>query len=71
MDSAIVKRNPVIMSGALCIAGTRVPVKNLFDYLEGPRLCTPMRVAPACRQACVQASRRARATDTDFSAQGR
>jgi uncharacterized protein (DUF433 family) len=24
-----------IMSGALCFAGTRVPVKNLFDYLEG------------------------------------
>jgi len=23
------------MSGALCFAGTRVPVKNLFDYLEG------------------------------------
>ena len=23
------------MSGAPCFAGTRVPVKNLFDYLEG------------------------------------
>jgi uncharacterized protein (DUF433 family) len=23
------------MSGALCFKGTRVPVKNLFDYLEG------------------------------------
>ena len=23
------------MSGALCFSGTRVPVKNLFDYLEG------------------------------------
>jgi uncharacterized protein (DUF433 family) len=23
------------MSGALCFAGTRVPVKTLFDYLEG------------------------------------
>ena len=23
------------MSGALCFAGTRVPVKNLFDYIEG------------------------------------
>jgi uncharacterized protein (DUF433 family) len=23
------------MSGALCFTGTRVPVKNLFDYLEG------------------------------------
>lgn len=23
------------MSGSPCFAGTRVPVKNLFDYLEG------------------------------------
>jgi uncharacterized protein (DUF433 family) len=35
MDSSLVKRDPEIMSGALCFAGTRVPVKNLFDYLEG------------------------------------
>jgi uncharacterized protein (DUF433 family) len=35
MDSAFVKRDPDIMSGALCFSGTRVPVKNLFDYLEG------------------------------------
>ena len=35
MDSAIVTLDPEIMSGALCFAGTRVPVKNLFDYLEG------------------------------------
>jgi uncharacterized protein (DUF433 family) len=35
MDSPLVKRDPEIMSGALCFAGTRVPVKNLFDYLEG------------------------------------
>jgi len=35
MDSALVKRNPEIMSGVLCFSGTRVPVKNLFDYLEG------------------------------------
>jgi len=35
MDYALVKRSPEIMSGALCFSGTRVPVKNLFDYLEG------------------------------------
>jgi uncharacterized protein (DUF433 family) len=35
MDSSLVKRDPEIMSGALCFAGTRVPVKALFDYLEG------------------------------------
>lgn len=27
-------RDPEIMSGELCFAGTRVPVKNLFDHLE-------------------------------------
>jgi uncharacterized protein (DUF433 family) len=35
MDSATVTRDPEIMSGTLCFAGTRLPVKNLFDYLEG------------------------------------
>ena len=35
MDSPLVKSDPEVMSGALCFAGTRVPVKNLFDYLEG------------------------------------
>ncbi|HLO99423.1 MAG TPA: DUF433 domain-containing protein [Fimbriimonas sp.] len=28
-------RDPEIMSGALCFSGTRVPVRTLFDYLEG------------------------------------
>lgn len=35
MKSSLVSRNPEVMSGALCFTGTRVPVKNLFDYLEG------------------------------------
>ncbi len=35
MDTSLVNRNPEIMSGALCFTGTRVPVKTLFDYLEG------------------------------------
>ena len=35
MDASLVTRDPEIMSGALCFSGTRVPVKNLFDYLEG------------------------------------
>jgi uncharacterized protein (DUF433 family) len=30
-----VKSDPEILGGALCFAGTRVPVRNLFDYLEG------------------------------------
>jgi uncharacterized protein (DUF433 family) len=33
--SSLVQRDPEIMSGALCFTGTRVPVPNLFDYLEG------------------------------------
>ncbi len=35
MDASLVSRDPEIMSGALCFTGTRVPVKNLFDCLEG------------------------------------
>lgn len=35
MDNSLVSRDPEIMSGALCFTGTRVPVKTLFDYLEG------------------------------------
>jgi uncharacterized protein (DUF433 family) len=35
MDSSLVSRDPEIMSGALCFTGTRVPVKSLFEYLEG------------------------------------
>ena len=26
---------PQVMSGAVVFAGTRVPIKNLFDYIEG------------------------------------
>ena len=35
METLLVSRDPEVMSGALCFAGTRVPVKNLFDYVEG------------------------------------
>lgn len=35
MDASLVSRDLEVMSGALCFKGTRVPVKNLFDYLEG------------------------------------
>jgi uncharacterized protein (DUF433 family) len=34
MEKLIV-RDPEIMSGAPCFAGTRVLAQNLFDYLEG------------------------------------
>jgi uncharacterized protein (DUF433 family) len=35
MEAPYVSRDPEVMSGALCFKGTRVPVQNLFDYLEG------------------------------------
>ncbi len=35
MNDSLVSRDPEIMSGALCFTGTRVPVQNLFDYIEG------------------------------------
>ncbi len=30
-----VASNPEILGGTTCFAGTRVPVQNLLDYLEG------------------------------------
>ena len=35
MEQSVVKIDPEIMSGAPCFAGTRVPIQNLIDYLEG------------------------------------
>ena len=35
MDTSLVSRDPEVMSGAPCFTGTRVLVKNLFDYIEG------------------------------------
>ncbi len=35
MEGIYVSRDSEVMSGALCFKGTRVPVQNLFDYLEG------------------------------------
>jgi uncharacterized protein (DUF433 family) len=29
-----ISRNPEIMGGTPCFTGTRVPIQNLFDYLE-------------------------------------
>lgn len=30
-----ISSDPEILGGALCFTGTRVPVRNLFDFLEG------------------------------------
>ena len=35
MDARYMSRDSEVMNGALCFKGTRVPVQNLFDYLEG------------------------------------
>lgn len=33
--TGIIRRDPEVLSGTLVFAGTRVPVRSLFDYLEG------------------------------------
>lgn len=33
--SGITQRNPDILSGTAVFVGTRVPIRSLFDYLEG------------------------------------
>jgi uncharacterized protein (DUF433 family) len=35
MDQPAIIADPEIMSGTPCFRGTRVPFKNLIDYLEG------------------------------------
>ena len=35
MVDRVVVSDPEIMNGTPCFAGTRVPFKNLIDYLEG------------------------------------
>lgn len=32
---SVIHRDPEIMSGTLVFVGTRVPFKNLIDYVEG------------------------------------
>jgi uncharacterized protein (DUF433 family) len=34
MQSQFIVQNSKLVSGTPCFAGTRVPVKSLFDYLE-------------------------------------
>jgi uncharacterized protein (DUF433 family) len=34
MSNPYITQNPKLMGGTPCFAGTRVPVKSLFDYLE-------------------------------------
>ena len=34
METNFCTRNQYVMHGALCFAGTRVPIETLFEYLE-------------------------------------
>jgi uncharacterized protein (DUF433 family) len=35
VDMSVIVKDPEIVSGAPVFRGTRVPLQNLFDYLEG------------------------------------
>ncbi len=35
MKLSVIAIDPEVMGGTPCFAGTRVPVRALFDYLEG------------------------------------
>ncbi|GAC1646247.1 MAG: hypothetical protein NVS9B15_04190 [Acidobacteriaceae bacterium] len=35
MTEKVIVRDPEIMSGTPCFRGTRVPLQNMLDYLEG------------------------------------
>jgi uncharacterized protein (DUF433 family) len=35
MSQNVVTTNPNVMHGTPCFAGTRVPVRSLFDHIEG------------------------------------
>lgn len=34
LEAKVINRDPEIMSGTAVFMGTRVPVQNLFDYIE-------------------------------------
>ena len=34
METVLIQTRPDTLGGTACFAGTRVPVKSLFDYLE-------------------------------------
>ena len=62
MSQTVVQIDPDIQGGTPVFAGTRVPVKNLFDYLEGGEsLETFLQDFPSVsREVAVAALERAR-----------
>ena len=68
MTSAIVHSDPQILGGTPVFVGTRVPVKNLFDYLEaGDSLDKFLRSFPSVTReqavAALELAREALVTD--------
>lgn len=66
--TGITNRDPEILSGTLVFMGTRVPVKSLFDYLEGGDSIEEfLRQFPSVKRdqaiAVLEAARRAVAPD--------
>ena len=55
MKSTYITQHPQRMSGTPCFAGSRMPVKSLFDYLEaGDSLETFLQHCPSvCRGTAI------------------
>ena len=53
MDVRYMSLDHGVMSGALCFKGTRVPVQNLFDYVEGTSLEEFLRDFPSIEAAAA------------------
>jgi uncharacterized protein (DUF433 family) len=68
MKQAVIHSDPAIQGGAPVFVGTRVPVKNLFDYLEaGDSLDDFLKSFPSVTReqavAALELAREALATD--------
>jgi len=68
MKQAVIHSDPRIQGGVPVFAGTRVPVKNLFDYLEaGDSLDDFLKSFPSVTReqavAALELAREALATD--------
>ena len=69
MSALPVSRDPEVMSGTLCFTGTRVPVKNLFDYFEsGSSLEEFLDDFPSVSRETAVAARLRRDFESDLAA---
>ncbi len=57
MAESVILKDPDVLNGIPCFRGTRVPFKNLIDYLEGGQsLADFLRQFPTVsREAAIQA----------------